>query len=141
MPGEADQQLRAYVDYFRDLGVHDFYRHGEPVVAEIQAVAESRPLPVEADAVVEELEVVPVPSRPAFLEPPIVKLVSFDDLAPLPEIRVAAAHKADALVAIKDEIGDCTRCPLAYAGRRTIVFGDGDANARLMFVEIGRAHV
>ena len=36
-------------------------------------------------------------------------------------------HKADALVAIQEEIGDCTRCPLAYAGRRTIVFGDGDA--------------
>jgi DNA polymerase len=63
--------------------------------------------------------------------------VSFDDLAPLPESRVAAAHKADALVAIQEEIGDCTRCPLAYAGRRTIVFGDGDANARLMFVGEG----
>lgn len=137
MPGEADRQLRAYVDYFRDLGVHDFYRQGEPVVAEIQAVAESRPLPVEADAVVEALEAVPVPSRPAFLEPPIAKLVSFDDLAPLPESRVAPAHKADALVGIKEEIGDCTRCPLAYAGRRTIVFGDGDANARLMFVGEG----
>ena len=62
MPGEADQQLRAYVDYFRDLGVHDFYRQGEPLVAEIQAVAESRPLPVEADAVVEELDAVAVPS-------------------------------------------------------------------------------
>ena len=137
MSGEADQQLRAYVDYFRDLGVHDFYRQGEPVYAEIQVVAELRPLPVEADAVVEELEAVPVPSRPAFLEPPITKLVSFDDLAPLPESRVAAGHKADALVAIKEEIGDCTRCPLAYAGRRTIVFGDGDANARLMFVGEG----
>ena len=79
----------------------------------------------------------PVPSRPAFLEPPIAKLVSFDDLAPLPESRVAPAHKAEALAAIQEEIGDCTRCPLAYAGRRTIVFGDGDANARLMFVGEG----
>ena len=79
----------------------------------------------------------PASPRPAFLEPPIAKLVSFDDLAPLPEIRVAPAHKADALIAIKDEIGDCTRCPLAYAGRRTIVFGEGDPNARLMFVGEG----
>jgi uracil-DNA glycosylase family 4 len=79
----------------------------------------------------------PVSSRPAFLEPPIAKLVSFDDLAPLPESRVIPAHRADALVAIKEEIGDCARCPLAYAGRRTIVFGDGDANARLMFVGEG----
>jgi DNA polymerase len=50
---------------------------------------------------------------------------------------VAPAHKAEALAAIKEDIGDCTRCPLAYAGRRTIVFGDGDANARLMFVGEG----
>jgi uracil-DNA glycosylase len=136
MAGEAEQQLRAYVEYLRDLGVHDFYRQGEPVFAEVPA-AKSRPVRVEAAVVVEEQEEAPVPSKPAFLEPPIAKLVSFDDLAPLPDIRVAAAHKADALVAIKEEIGDCTRCPLAYAGRRTIVFGDGDANARLMFVGEG----
>ncbi len=52
-------------------------------------------------------------------------------------MRVAAPDKAAALHAIREEIGDCTRCPLAYAGRRTIVFGDGDPNARLMFVGEG----
>jgi len=136
MAGEAALQLRAYVDYLRDLGVHDFYRRGEPVFApDVEAPAP--PAPVKAIAVVEELEPTVVSTRPAFLEPPIAKLVSFDDLAPLPESRVAPAHKAEALVAIKEEIGDCTRCPLAYAGRRTIVFGDGDANARLMFVGEG----
>jgi uracil-DNA glycosylase len=134
MACEAEQQLRAYVEYLRDMGVHDFYRQGEPVVAEVR---EAPPVPVEAVAAVEELEAPSVPSRPAFLEPPIAKLVSFDDLVPLPESRVAPAHKADALTAIKEEIGDCTRCPLAYAGRRTIVFGDGNANARLMFVGEG----
>jgi DNA polymerase len=130
MAGETEQQLRAYVEYFRDIGVHDFYRQGEPLVAEVREVP---PQPVEAVIAVEEV----IPSRPAFLEPPIAKLVSFNDLAPLPESRVAPAHKADALVAIKEDIGDCTRCPLAYAGRRTIVFGDGDANAKLMFVGEG----
>ena len=145
MAGEAEQQLRAYVDYLRDLGIHDFYRQGESVFAEvvstaIVSVAEPsvvRSSIVATAVVVEEPRAIPVPSRPAFLEPPIAKLVSFDDLAPLPESRVAPAHKADALVAIKEEIGDCTRCPLAYAGRRTIVFGDGDANAKLMFVGEG----
>ena len=139
MAGEAEQQLWAYVEYLRDIGVHDYYRRGEPVHAEINPMP---PTPVEAAAVeaavvVEELEVAPVPSRPAFLEPPIATLVSFDNLAPLPESRVAPEHKAEALAAIKEDIGDCTRCPLAYAGRRTIVFGDGDANARLMFVGEG----
>ena len=137
MAGEAEQ-LRAYVDYLRDMGIHDFYRRGEPVFAEVVVVAavvsNARSLPVTA---VEERRAVSVPSRPEYLEPPIPKLVSFDDLAPLPASQVSSAQKADALVAIHKEIGDCTRCPLAYAGRRTIVFGDGDANARLMFVGEG----
>jgi uracil-DNA glycosylase family 4 len=155
MAGDAEQ-LRAYVEYFRDMGVHDFYRQGEPVFAEVApgavasvarvpevlvraVVSEVRPTPVRVPAVpvVEERRPVSVPSRPDYLEPPIPKLVSFNDLAPVPESRVAAAHKADAMRAIQEEIGDCTRCPLAYAGRRTIVFGDGDANARLMFVGEG----
>jgi uracil-DNA glycosylase family 4 len=143
MAGEAEQQLRAYVDYLRDMGVHDFYRQGEPVFAE---VARSPVVSVAEVAVAPEVRPVPdvveriaasIPNRPEYLEPPIPKLVSFDELAPIPEVRVTAAHKAEALVAIHEEIGDCTRCPLAYAGRRKIVFGDGDANARLMFVGEG----
>jgi uracil-DNA glycosylase len=149
MAGEAEQQLRAYVDYLRDMGVHDFYRQGEPVfagvadssvvpaaavAAAVAIVSEVRSLPAVA---VEERRAAPVPSRPDYLEPPIPKLVSFNDLAPLPETRVADAQKADGLAAIHEEIGDCTRCPLAYAGRHKIVFGDGDANARLMFVGEG----
>ena len=56
---------------------------------------------------------------------------------PLPLDRIAPDQKPAALQAIRNLIGDCTRCPLAYAGRRTIVFGDGDPNARLMFVGEG----
>jgi DNA polymerase len=52
-------------------------------------------------------------------------------------VRLAAAQKLGALEAIREDIGDCTRCPLAYAGRRKIVFADGDPNARLMFVGEG----
>jgi DNA polymerase len=66
-----------------------------------------------------------------------LKLISFNDLAPVPAERVPAAERAAALEAIRAEIGDCTRCPLAYAGRRKIVFGDGSPAARLMFVGEG----
>src|SRR5271170_5505452 len=105
MAGEVEQQLRAYVEYLRDMGVHDFYRQGEPVYAEVApasvpvvaasvvtesavvaSVVAARPLPVKV-AVVEERRPVPVASRPEFLEPPIPKLVSFDDLVPLPASR------------------------------------------------------
>jgi uracil-DNA glycosylase family 4 len=39
----------------------------------------------------------------------------------------------EGLRAIREEMGDCQRCRLA-AGRKTIVFGQGNPNAELMFV-------
>ena len=144
MAADADreQQLRAYVEYFRDMGVYDFYRRGEPVFA-VAAEAVAEPAVIERVAARSEpaaavRETRPIPeSKSGLLEVPIPKLVSFNDLAPLPEVRVARGHRGEALKEIQAEIGDCTRCPLAYAGRHKIVFGDGDPGARLMFVGEG----
>jgi DNA polymerase len=143
MAEEAQKQLRAYVEYFRDLGVYDFYRRGEPGTVAWPEVDEARveaPVAVAVSIPVVELKVVAAPVVVEELDrgddlPG--KLVGFNDLAPLPEKRVAVAHRADALRAIQEDIGDCTRCPLAYAGRRKIVFADGDPAARLMFVGEG----
>ncbi|HYM26434.1 MAG TPA: uracil-DNA glycosylase [Vicinamibacterales bacterium] len=44
------------------------------------------------------------------------------------------ASPADALVAIRTDIGDCTRCKLHGLGRTQIVFGVGNPEADLMFV-------
>ena len=176
MAEDAQRQLRAYVEYFRDLGVYDFYRRGEPgtlawpeagpetwlgdsPAAESAAVVEAgrvaiqgvverpsvastvvSPTEAEREIAAERKVVVDVPLVPESAGGGFgvaVKLVSFDDLAPLPGSRIAVKQRAAALKAIQDEIGDCTRCPLAYAGRRTIVFGDGDPAARLMFVGEG----
>ena len=41
---------------------------------------------------------------------------------------------AEALVAVRTEIGDCTRCKLHAQGRKQIVFGVGNPEADLMFV-------
>ncbi len=43
---------------------------------------------------------------------------------------------ADALAAVRQELGDCTRCRLS-AGRTQIVFGVGDPQADLLFVGEG----
>jgi uracil-DNA glycosylase family 4 len=144
MAGDAEQQLRAYVEYFRDMGIHDFYRRGEPVAIEavatiavepLSVVAETRSVP-EIASVSDSLPSATLPNR-NFEEPVIPKLISFNDLAPLPSNRVPVSERGAALLAIQEEIGDCTRCPLAYAGRHKIVFGDGDPGARLMFVGEG----
>jgi DNA polymerase len=44
-----------------------------------------------------------------------------------------AADAAVLLQAVREDIGDCQRCRLSGT-RKTIVFGQGNANARLMFV-------
>jgi uracil-DNA glycosylase len=43
-------------------------------------------------------------------------------------------NQAEALAAIRADIGDCTRCKLHTLGRRQVVFGVGNPNADLMFV-------
>jgi DNA polymerase len=44
------------------------------------------------------------------------------------------ASAAEALVAVRTDIGDCTRCKLHGLGRQQIVFGVGNPEADLMFV-------
>jgi len=43
-------------------------------------------------------------------------------------------NAAEALAAVRADIGDCTRCKLHTLGRRQIVFGVGNPEADLMFV-------
>jgi DNA polymerase len=45
----------------------------------------------------------------------------------------ATADRAASLQAVRDDLGDCHRCRLA-GGRKTIVFGQGNPEAELMFV-------
>lgn len=137
---QGNEQVRAYLEYFRDLGVYDFYRNGEPAVAPESTLAAGLEAPADPISLAAPQPIAAAPrleSPVLFQDSDIAKLTSFNDLAPLPEVRVAPADRAAALAAIRADIGDCTRCPLAYAGRRTIVFGDGDPRARLMFVGEG----
>ena len=135
-PETQSEPLRAYVDYFRDLGVYDFYRQAGPW-PEAVAMVEEPVLAALPEAVMERpAEAVEAPAL-NLAESEIPKPKSFDELWPMPTERVAAAAREAALRAVQEEIGDCTRCPLAYGGRRAIVFGDGSPRARLMFVGEG----
>jgi uracil-DNA glycosylase family 4 len=137
---ELEQIIQARLRYYRDLGVYDFYRRGEPDPAFLQPEAEARSAEARAEA---------APASPSAGSPASSSFSSPDSepaipprkpLTPppafVPEI-VPAAKRAAALEAIRNEIGDCTRCPLAFQGRHKIVFADGDPNARLMFVGEG----
>jgi len=56
--------------------------------------------------------------------------------AATPALPIAPEQRPAALQLIRSELGDCTRCGL-HAGRNHLVFADGDANARIMFVGEG----
>jgi uracil-DNA glycosylase len=98
---------KAFIDrlsFYRDLGIYDLYR---------------RPVRIED----QEMALIENPS-------PMTKVSSTSALTILdrPE-----DHQA-AMVAIREDLGDCTRCRLHKQGRKQIVFGVGNPNAELMFV-------
>lgn len=53
-----------------------------------------------------------------------------------PLLPVAPSRARPRLEDVRTTLGDCHRCPLSE-GRRTIVFGDGDPDADLMFIGEG----
>ncbi len=61
--------------------------------------------------------------------PAVARAASASATSPQP----AESDRAALLAAVRQSIGDCHRCPLA-AGRKTIVFGQGNPQAELMFV-------
>ena len=155
MQPSLDSALRAALlermRFYRDLGLTDFYRRPvDPALAQAEAEAgagqrltSSQPLsersaseaglpPEPVSSTVQTNfsgEEPAIPARKGFAAPPQAAPPQVAEVVP-PESR------ADALRLIREDIGDCTRCPL-HQGRHTIVFADGSPTARLMFVGEG----
>jgi uracil-DNA glycosylase len=133
---QLGRSIAAHISYLRDLGIFDIYRRDggalpeefaleagavllNPPIAGATPVLPSTP-PASPSTPKEQL----IPRRNPFSSQPSVGLA------------VSPEDRAQALAAIQMEIGDCTRCALSR-NRNKIVFGDGDPNARLMFVGEG----
>ena len=126
MPRTLDPQLRRSlaerIRYYNELGIYDFYRT-EPSVVE----AENTSVPIfETPAEARE----EMPRQKPVVAVPIVE----EDLfaAPKPESKVT--DPVQALLLIREDLGDCTRCRLHQQGRKQIVFGVGNPKADLMFI-------
>jgi uracil-DNA glycosylase family 4 len=152
LPTSALQELAARLEFYRELGIYDFYRRSGPVpgsAATFTAVTNIDegltaspvfeelvdPTPVSSTAPTDPTianhmpEESTIPRRTLVTDQPVPPLVSFGPALP-------PAQRPAALAAIRDLIGDCQRCRLSK-GRNKIVFADGDANAQLMFVGEG----
>jgi uracil-DNA glycosylase family 4 len=129
---ELRRALAARIRYYNEMGIYDFYRRETPgevatVVAE-EAGADAAAAPIQPESR-EEM----IPRKAAV--PVAVEENIFEILAPKPEQGVSDPVKA--LKIIREDLGDCTRCPLHKQGRKQIVFGVGNPTADLMFVGEG----
>ena len=127
------QALAARLRFYRDLGLTELYRR--PVdLALIEKFSQSATSELEVEVLLEEPReansVAPALEETAI--PPRKPIAVQPDIAP----PVALADRAGALQAIREDIGDCTRCAL-HKGRNKIVFADGSPDARLLFVGEG----
>ena len=124
------RSIARHLGFLRDLGIYDLYRRDVvPLPNELLLPAAVPPGPPKgyadpAHSVISDQKEPLIPRRNGFPSPPPAGL------------SVSPEGRAQALDAIRMEIGDCTRCALSR-GRNHIVFGDGNPNARLMFVGEG----
>jgi len=117
------RQLADRIDFYKELGIYDFYRY---------PVGDGR---VEATTALSDPSL--AEDAPSLVTPPTVCARAVDSeenlfSAPKPEARVS--DPAQALKIIREDLGACTRCPLHKQGRKQIVFGVGNPKADLMFV-------
>jgi len=132
----TQEALAARLRFYRELGLTELYRRPVDPAQLAEAGGESG-----ADGVQEAGEAVADvrPEQHSFTVSQEKELISpRKAVSAAPEIGAAvpAAEREAALRVIREDIGDCTRCAL-HRGRNKIVFADGDANARLMFVGEG----
>ena len=138
------RQLAAWLHFYRDLGIEDFYLQ--------RAVAAAPPL---RDRRQESSPVAPASSRqdktPAAADL-LRSATPSDSITPVsrttPSVAAAgppahslslfeaappARRERETLEQIREDLGDCQRCRLA-GGRKTIVFGQGNPRAEVVFV-------
>ncbi len=147
------QELADWLEFYRELGIEEFYRRAPGSVAPLPAAHDGTPVVAHGHAPLPEAAVKPAspetkpvvsPTAPlplpragasqtvvvaAPIRPPAPSLSLFETPPPKPS-------GPETLEQIRADLGDCHRCKLA-GGRHTIVFGEGNPHAELVFVGEG----
>ncbi len=120
-------QLRNYLEYYRDLGINTIYK--SDMAKRVKPVADPAAPPAtepEQTAVAGTLAAAVSTIFPSESDASLFTLAELPGLAP----------PNDTLEAIRLDIGDCKRCRLCET-RKSIVFGSGNEEAKLVFVGEG----
>ena len=124
---EARAALIARIAFCRDLGIFDLYRRetNQSSISLDDADVAQPPFSSALLSLPEEPFIAPRRSIPA----------APSSVIPAPGV-AKGKEQRPTLTQIREDLGDCTRCKLSRT-RNKIVFGDGDPNARLLFVGEG----
>ena len=118
------EQIAARLQYYREMGIYDFYRREGSLVAPPAAEENSEEMARKRE------------SSMVGLIPSDKRLTSESAGVTVLEEVAKPRNVVAELCAIGDDIGECTRCRLSK-GRKNIVFGTGNEHADLMFVGEG----
>jgi uracil-DNA glycosylase len=127
LPAALADKVTKRLNFYQDLGIQLFYRDRLPQQAEV-ASAEEITLPEAAP------KPTPVQAAVSLTTGGQRQVASAKPSAMLFEAMNKMAD--DSLLKIRSDLGDCTRCKL-HRGRITLVFGDGNPKAELVFVGEG----
>jgi DNA polymerase len=139
------KELTAWLEFYQELGIEGFYRRKPDAVKTLLSPEAARhaqpaaapppkhiapPVPVRrATAPVPPKPAAPATPPPVVIRPPVPSFSLFE-AAPAPR------SGPETLEQILQDLGDCHRCKLAPT-RKTIVFGEGNPHAELVFIGEG----
>ncbi|MEJ2006704.1 MAG: uracil-DNA glycosylase [Acidobacteriota bacterium] len=154
MNEELRGKVVAMLEFYRELGIEEFYiQRSEPTNPTInsarqplggEAAIKTASVQKDPDARTESRKVV-FGEDPASLQNSAAAPVQSEEpVGPVPESMSlfeppspkTAPKEHETLEQIREDLGDCHRCRLA-SGRKTIVFGQGNPHAQLVFVGEG----
>ncbi len=129
---QTKKQLVSRVNYYREMGIYDFYRRPVEEGSELvlHAEAENSPVATMTPKAATSSSITQSSMTPAKTAAPAKVTPTSTALPPV------IGDKPTALKLIREDIGDCTRCRL-HKGRTNLVFGVGNVNADLMFIGEG----
>src|SRR5712692_4516888 len=131
---ELKRALAERIRYYNELGIYDFYRREDQAstltltnltsMEPPESSAAHEPRSQQREHLIDRRSAVGIASSP--------EENMFEVLSTKPEYGVN--DPALLLRTIREDLGDCTRCPLHQQGRKQIVFGVGNPHAELMFI-------
>jgi uracil-DNA glycosylase len=143
------QDVAAWLEFYRELGIEEFYPRPPASIPKLETrdsrpetsrLGTETPGPKSGGVEVGPRLPIPEPRLPALESRPVIPDLRTPALPPqalnLFEAPPTRRPERETLEQIREDLGDCHRCRLA-AGRKTIVFGQGNPHAELVFVGEG----